>query len=283
MYKNSCAIGESCRTRVWGCFLDFMSLDLQLFWFHMLLICAFRVYRLGWGGQGRCRLLFSWLMVFCMILLVVTTSGLHVRFFGWTLCWGFPKKSALYKTSCIHLFIGVLCTWTWKYWKVVFFLFFLTWKGFGLKKNQPKLLDIVVGMSGAAKVFAELGGLAEEWENVKMLRTRVQNLGCLVAEAPLEGEKEVYLDKIVSRTITNGRYNSDVLLPVFEKMSGHHDKVPELPALCSELKKFYKTHHKVPTKTEMQDQAWSIRYLFGTVKHLLYRPTPPRVSWQCML
>jgi hypothetical protein len=145
------------------------------------------------------------------------------------------------------------------------------------------LLDIVVGMSGAAKVFAELGGLAEEWENVKMLRTRVQNLGCLVVEAPLEGEKEVYLDKIVSRTITNGRYNSDVLLPVFEKMSGHHDKVPELPALCSELKKFYKTHHKVPTKTEMQDQAWSIRYLFGTVKHLLYRPTPPRVSWQCML
>lgn len=138
-------------------------------------------------------------------------------------------------------------------------------------------------MSGSAKVFAELGGLAEEWENVRMLRMRLQNLGCLVVEAPLEGEKEVYLDKIASRTMTNARYNSDVLHPVFVKMSGHHDKVPELPALCSELRKFYNMHHKVPTKTEMQDQAWSIRYLFGTVKHLLYRQAPPRVSRQCLL
>ena len=150
-------------------------------------------------------------------------------------------------------------------------------------KNQPKLLDIVVGMSGVAKVFSDLGGLADAWENVKILRTRVVNLGCLVVEMPLEGATEVYLDKVVSRTLSNAKYNSDVLDPVFEKMSGHHDKVPELPALCYELQKFYQTHQKVASKQELLDQAWSIRYLFGTVKHLLYRSTPPRVSCQCLL
>lgn len=167
----------------------------------------------------------------------------------------------------------------------VFCLASFGFKGFWAQTvcYQPKVFDIVVGMSGSSTVFAGLEGLADEWENAKMLRTRIQTLGCLVVESPLEGQKEVYLDKIVARTMANARYNSDVLYPVFEKMSGEHDKVPELPALCSELRKFFHTHQKVPTKSELQDQAWSIRYLFGTVKHLLYRPTPPRVSWQCLL
>ena len=131
-----------------------------------------------------------------------------------------------------------------------------------------------------SKVFDNLKGLADEWEAVKSLRNRVKDLGGLVVEAPGEDDQTLVIPAgIVARTVENAKLNHEVLLPVFQKMKGEYDKVPELPALVSCIQKLMTDHSRVCSRKFLQDQAWSIRYLFGVVKHNIYKPAPPRESW----
>lgn len=135
---------------------------------------------------------------------------------------------------------------------------------------------------GTQKVYTELHGLADLWEGYKVLRSRVKALGCILVEFPTEGGAEVPLEGYIPRTMLNARYNSDALMPVMQKMSGAFDKVPELASLCHEFKKLALSEHRNPTKDHIMDQAWSVRYLFGVTKHLLYKPAPPRAAWPCV-
>ena len=135
---------------------------------------------------------------------------------------------------------------------------------------------------GTQKVFPELHGLADLWEGYKVLRTRMKELGCVIVACPTEGGAEEPLEGYIDRTMQNARYNSDALMPVMQKMGGAFDKVPELASLCHEFKKFALDHHRNPTKLHIMDQAWSVRYLFGVTKHLLYKPVPPRAAWPCV-
>ena len=134
---------------------------------------------------------------------------------------------------------------------------------------------------GTQKVFTELHGLADLWESCKILRTRVKELGCVIVDFPPEGGAETPLEGTIARTMQNARYNADALMPVMQKMSGQLDKVPELQILCHEFRKFALDHQRNPTKLQIMDQAWSVRYLFGVTKHLLYKSAPPRVAWPC--
>ena len=111
----------------------------------------------------------------------------------------------------------------------------------------------------------------------------MKELGCIIVEFPTEGGAEVPLEGYIPRTMQNARYNSDALMPVMQKMSGAFDKVPELASLCHEFKKLALSEHRNPTKDHIMDQAWSVRYLFGVTKHLLYKPAPPRAAWPCVV
>eukprot|EP00435_Cladocopium_sp_Y103_P030013 s3699_g7.t1 len=127
------------------------------------------------------------------------------------------------------------------------------------------------------KVFAELEGLGSTWEAAKVLRTRLKDVGALAVNKPEHNCEEALPDGTVCRSTDNARYNLEVLLPVFTLMKGHTDKVPELPALVTQLREAYKLVGRGnPTQKVLLDQAWSVRYLFGVVKGLLYKKTPPR-------
>eukprot|EP00435_Cladocopium_sp_Y103_P039521 s2_g10.t1 len=117
--------------------------------------------------------------------------------------------------------------------------------------------------SACGKLFVELGGLADRWEAVKVLRNRVKEVGCLLVEQPKDNEKEEFLAEIVTRSVDNARYNHNALLPLMVMMRGEHDKIPELPALVTELEKFFKDNQRKPSRDLLMNQAWSIRYLFG--------------------
>ena len=129
------------------------------------------------------------------------------------------------------------------------------------------------------KVFTELEGLGATWEAAKVLRTRLKNIGVLAVNKPEPNCEEEVPDGSVCRSTDNARYNFEALLPVFTIMKGHTDKVPELPALVLQLREAYKLVGRGnPGQKTLLDQAWSIRYLFGVVKALLYKKTPPRAS-----
>ena len=127
-----------------------------------------------------------------------------------------------------------------------------------------------------SKVWVDFNGLEDGWDKSKLLRSRLGSVKCLVVETPNAGESEEHLAGIVSRSIENAKTNVDALLPLMEKMKGQHDKVPELAGLVRVLKKFYTENQNNPTKQHLTDQAWSLRYLFGVVKHVCYRPYAPK-------
>ena len=134
------------------------------------------------------------------------------------------------------------------------------------------LASVVVG--GMALTFHDLDGLGDEWDENRDLRQRVQAIGCLVVNAPAEGLAEVNPGAVVSRSIENARYNMPVLKPLFAKMAGELGKIPDLQSLQNEVEKAFRRQGKKPK--DSKTQAWSIRYLFGIVKHLQYKPQPPR-------
>lgn len=125
-----------------------------------------------------------------------------------------------------------------------------------------------------ALTFHELDGLGDEWDENRDLRQRVRDVGCLVVNAPAEGKAEECPDAVVSRTIENARYNLPVLMPVFKRMQGHLGNIPDLQCLQDQVAKVFSRQGRKPQ--DLKNQAWSIRYLFGIVKHLQYKPQPPR-------
>ena len=148
--------------------------------------------------------------------------------------------------------------------------------GCSLMISRALLLQFLasVGVGGMALTFHDLDGLGDEWDENRDLRQRVQAIGCLVVNAPAEGLAEVNPGAVVSRSIENARYNMPVLKPLFAKMAGELGKIPDLQSLQNEVEKAFRRQGKKPK--DSKTQAWSIRYLFGIVKHLQYKPQPPR-------
>ena len=143
----------------------------------------------------------------------------------------------------------------------------------GLKFRSYKAVGVAM-----SKVFSDLVGVSDIWDDVKVVRNRVSNVGALVVAAPAPGTNEEVPSGIVLRTVENAKHNFEVIKPVFEKMKDHFDKVPEIGILTNEVIRVMAMHNKKITHKQASDQAWGIRYLFGVVKHMMYKPVPPRDS-----
>lgn len=134
-------------------------------------------------------------------------------------------------------------------------------------------------LSSKIKTFTDLDGLSKSWDSCERLRSRVVDLGSLVVAKPGPDQKETTLEGVIERTLDEARYNHEVLLPIFEKMKGNLDRIPHLDSLKCEIKAlFLKLGRGNPKEKTLLDQSWSVRYLFGVVKHLQWRPEPPRVA-----
>ena len=127
--------------------------------------------------------------------------------------------------------------------------------------------------------FSGFDGLHARWDESPALVKRVNKVSSLVVDCPAEGKHEVHQEDIVTRSLDNARHNKDALLPVLQLMRGHLDKVPHLDPLQEELKKFFINNGVGnPGEKMLKNQAWSIRYIFGAVKHLMWKEKPPCVA-----
>lgn len=125
-------------------------------------------------------------------------------------------------------------------------------------------------------VFSELGGLADAWDASPRLRQRIRELGQLTVSKPEEGASEA--EGPVAKTTANLKHNAMVLKPVVVAMKNLQDRVPCIEALESQILKLFDTHGKTPSRNTLNQEAWSVRYMFGLLKQQLYRPKLTKVS-----
>ena len=124
--------------------------------------------------------------------------------------------------------------------------------------------------------FSELAGLADAWDASPVLRARIRNIHRAIAEKPDEGETEAAPAASVCKTVANLKYNKDLVLPLATKMRDVPHLVPCIEALSQQFAELYKTHGICPAPTALSDDSWSVRYLFGVLKGLTYKPQPPK-------
>lgn len=129
-------------------------------------------------------------------------------------------------------------------------------------------------------VFSQLGGLFEKWDADPKLRLRMREIGQVTAAIPEEGQKEA--SGTLTKTMQNLKYNAGAVLPLIECMHGVYDKVPCIEALEEQINKFADQIGVRPKKVTLNEQAWSLRYMFGLLKQNLYKQSAPRVFCQQM-
>lgn len=127
-------------------------------------------------------------------------------------------------------------------------------------------------------VYAGLQGLGNAWDNLKEVRDGLKDFKNLMMEKPLPGEKETSMTGSVAKTHANLRHNANIMLPLMKKMKNHRDKLPCLYALENEVKVCFEASRLTPTTTTLSDEAWSLRYMYGLVKQMTYKRTPPKES-----
>lgn len=132
-------------------------------------------------------------------------------------------------------------------------------------------------------VFADLAGLSTAWDNCQQLRERIRQTGRVVVAKPAEDKKEETPGSVLGRTMANVRHNGFVLSPLLKMMADRRDMVPCLNALAVEIRQVLEKSGMVPSHQTLQDQSWSLRYLYGLVKQQLYKEKPPGSKDKVML
>lgn len=133
-----------------------------------------------------------------------------------------------------------------------------------------------LGESASTGVFGDLAGLGDSWDQLKLVRCRLREHSSLVLEKPAAGQKEQATEGSIMKTAGNLRYNAEIMKPLMVKMSGNRDRVPCVDSLMAEIDGLFASHGIQPTSKRLSEEAWSIRYLYGLVKQMTYKPSPPK-------
>lgn len=131
-------------------------------------------------------------------------------------------------------------------------------------------------VSATGGVYAALDGLYEDWDGQKRLREQMRDVNRLLVGKPREGEKVQTTSGAIARTALNLRFNHLAVEPLAKKMKAAPNSVPCIEKLHKEVLKLYEAHGYNPSFKEVQDEAWSLRYMFGLLKQLTYKASPPK-------
>ena len=129
---------------------------------------------------------------------------------------------------------------------------------------------------GFASVYGNFQGLGSTWEGMKTVRDRLADFQLVMMEKPLPGGKEEATTGSIAKTHANLRFNAEIVRPLLVMMKDHRDKTPCKETLAKELQSCFQNCRLNPDSTKLSDEAWSVRYMYGLVKQLTYKPTPPR-------
>lgn len=137
--------------------------------------------------------------------------------------------------------------------------------------------------AGKTVVFTALAGLNDRWDSQPELRQRMRDHGRLLLPKPdSDGRPEAPISA-VPKTVENAKYNALVLSPLLQLMKEDRQAVPCIETLQSELGKLHQAHGLNPSWKVLNDEAWSVRYLFGAVKNTIWKKSPPRVPLPALL
>lgn len=150
------------------------------------------------------------------------------------------------------------------------------------KMSEDLIVDAPGQMVMATGVYGQLTGLYEAWDAKKELREQFRLVHRILVDKPSDGEAVCTTSSAIARTALNLRFNKDALEPLCGKMSAAPSAVPCIDALHREVAKFHQAHGLNSCFKTIQDEAWSLRYMFGLVKQLTYKQSPPRDA-QCGL
>ena len=98
-------------------------------------------------------------------------------------------------------------------------------------------------------VHADFDGLAEIWDNMKVVRDRLQDYQSIMLEKPKPGEAPMAIKGAIAKHHPNLRYNSEILTPLMVKMKDHRDKFPDVNALTEQVKKCFEMSRLNPSST----------------------------------
>lgn len=136
--------------------------------------------------------------------------------------------------------------------------------------------------SADSSAIAEFPGLGRQWDQLSIVRDRLKDLQCVMVNKPLPGEKEEATKGAIAKTHGNLRHNSEIMVPLLTMMKDHRDKYPCKDALAAELKVAFERSRLQPDWVTLNEEAWSVRYMYGLVKQLTYKRTPPRETQLCL-
>lgn len=150
----------------------------------------------------------------------------------------------------------------------------------GFRGLFPQHLATMASKRGGkpqVQVFNGLQGLSDLWDADVKTRTRLREHQRLLLQQGPEGRDPGAIDGAVAKTVSNLRVNEAQVAPLLGKMVQHRNCIPCLETLESELELLHRANGLNPTSKTLSDEAWGLRYLFGTCKGLLYKTAPPRV------
>ncbi len=119
----------------------------------------------------------------------------------------------------------------------------------------------ICGNSAMAQFQFDCRNLAEEWDGIANVRSRIRGGGSLVNV--IQKSRDASISQCVA--------NMDVLLPMVHRLYACGRKLPEVPRLREECAKVYSLASKVASEDMVDDDSWELRKMVRFVKRKAQR------------
>ena len=118
----------------------------------------------------------------------------------------------------------------------------------------------------------DASGLGKEWDDIESIRERLRSGKNLVVEVKNKGQ---------DATIFECNTNSDILIPVLQRLFVSQLKLPEIDHLRQEVEDAYKKCQREVQADTIDDDAWDIRKMIRFCKRKANRGEPSLDAWLC--
>jgi len=118
----------------------------------------------------------------------------------------------------------------------------------------------------------DASGLGKEWDDCESIRARLRSGKNLVVGVRNKGQ---------DATISECTANSDVLIPVLQKLFVSQLKLPEITHLRQQVEEAYQKCQREVQADTVDDDAWDIRKMIRFCKRKANRAEPSLDAWLC--
>ena len=118
----------------------------------------------------------------------------------------------------------------------------------------------------------DASGLGKEWDDIESVRSRLRSGKNLVIDVKNKGQ---------DATIAECVANSDILIPVLQRLFVSQLKLPEITHLRKEIDDTYQKCQREVQADTIDDDGWDIRKMIRFCKRKANRSDPSLDAWFC--